>query len=415
LAKTDEENRLVSGYATLDNVDTQGDVVTIESSKRAFAKTRARIREMHQPIAVGRIVDFKEDEFYDPKTNQFYRGIFVTAYVSKGAEDTWQKVLDGTLSAFSIGGAIIDSHTKIVKDAGVEKPVRFITEWELTELSLVDNPGNQFANIMSIQKSNDGSQLVKGMIADVKTENIFWCEEDGIAKTSPEESMSCNNCSGEMEAIGWCEEADRTEKIRQAIAQLSARNGGVDMEKAEETVETEVVEKAAEVEETEVVEKAADVEEVAVEESAENAEEETEEPKEADAEEAEEVEEEAEESEEVEKSAEVEETDANADLQKAIEALTESISKGLSEHAAEVLAKLDEVAKSFKDEVEEVRKSNQALEAKFEAVSEEVETVEKRVDGVVASTAGKKSGDLGGSPEKIEKRKQDDLWSGTFL
>jgi hypothetical protein len=109
IAKVDRDNRLVSGFATLDNVDTQGDVVLSEASQRAFARARGNLREMHQPVAVGKIVDFREDEFFDG--NKFYRGIFVTAYVSKGAESTWEKVIDGTLTGFSIGGDITDSST----------------------------------------------------------------------------------------------------------------------------------------------------------------------------------------------------------------------------------------------------------------------------------------------------------------
>lgn len=100
MSKIDKENRLVSGWASLDNPDLQGDVVTAEASEKAFAKFRGNIREMHQNIAVGRMVSYKPDSYYDPITKAFYNGIFVTAYVSKGAQDTWEKVLDGTLSAF---------------------------------------------------------------------------------------------------------------------------------------------------------------------------------------------------------------------------------------------------------------------------------------------------------------------------
>ena len=142
-AKIDEERRLVSGYATLDNIDDQYDVVLAEASARAFARARGNIREMHQPIAAGRLVDFKEDEVIDPDTGQVYKGIYVTAYVSKGAQDTWEKVLDGTLTGFSIGGSITESETQWVKDANAN--VRFVKDYSLDELSLVDNPANQKA------------------------------------------------------------------------------------------------------------------------------------------------------------------------------------------------------------------------------------------------------------------------------
>src|SRR6478752_2255981 len=198
LTKIDKENRLVSGWATLDNTDTQGDVVLAEASQKAFAKFRGNIREMHDKIAAGRLVDFKEDEFYDSETKKFYRGIYVTAYVSKGAQSTWEKVLDGTLTGFSIGGKIVDSAMEWVKDAG--RSVRFVKDYDLFELSLVDNPANQLANVFSITKSADGT-VMKGMVAEVEVNNIFWCPEHQVAKSNNSETAICSVCDDEMEVI----------------------------------------------------------------------------------------------------------------------------------------------------------------------------------------------------------------------
>ena len=105
-AKVDKDRRMVSGFATLDNVDKQNDIVTTEASIDAFKKFRGNLREMHQPSAVGKVVSFKEDRYFDPQVKKFYSGVYVSAYVSKGAQDTWEKVLDGTLTGFSIGGNI---------------------------------------------------------------------------------------------------------------------------------------------------------------------------------------------------------------------------------------------------------------------------------------------------------------------
>ena len=69
-SKVDIERRIVSGFATLDNVDKQFDVVTTEASLKAFKKFRGNIREMHQPISVGKVVDFKEEKYFDPETEK---------------------------------------------------------------------------------------------------------------------------------------------------------------------------------------------------------------------------------------------------------------------------------------------------------------------------------------------------------
>ena len=107
IAKIDEERRIVSGFATLDNLDRQDDIVPAEASVNAFNNLQGNIREMHDATkAVGKMVEFKEDMYFDNEAEKMYNGVYVSAYISKGAEDTWQKVLDGTLSGFSIAGDI---------------------------------------------------------------------------------------------------------------------------------------------------------------------------------------------------------------------------------------------------------------------------------------------------------------------
>ena len=88
--KVNREKRTVSGFATLDNVDQTGDVVTSEASMKAFENFRGNLREMHQPVAVGKIVSFKPETYYDPASKEFYNGVYVDAYISKGAQDTWE-------------------------------------------------------------------------------------------------------------------------------------------------------------------------------------------------------------------------------------------------------------------------------------------------------------------------------------
>lgn len=190
LTKINEELRQVSGFASLDNADAHDDIVMADASKRAFTRFRGNIREMHQPIAVGKMVDFKEEEFFDPEEKKTYKGIFVTVKVSKGAQDTWEKVLDGTLTGFSIGGHIIDAESTILKsENGSDRSIRLIKEYELEELSLVDNPANQLANVFSIQKNKDGGVEASGILVEKSSEVVFYCHQDGIAKTSPEDSF----------------------------------------------------------------------------------------------------------------------------------------------------------------------------------------------------------------------------------
>jgi len=200
ISKVDTELRMVHGFATLDNIDLQGDIVPLESSIRAFEKFRGNIREMHNALkAVGKMVSFRPERYYDPETGTVYNGIFVSVYVSKGAEDTWQKCLDGTLAGFSIGGVVTE-----VFDQIVEKGIyRVIADYFLTELSLVDNPANQFANIISIEKNSDGGYLSK-----TAAENVFWCKSDNTLQITASDSTTCFSCKSPMQNIGFVESND---------------------------------------------------------------------------------------------------------------------------------------------------------------------------------------------------------------
>ena len=223
ISKIDEEKRIVSGFATLDNIDKQGDRVLPEASEKAFANFRGNVRLMHQPIPAGKVVSFRSDTFFDPETKKQYTGVFVDTYVSKGAQDIWEMVLDGTLTGFSIGGAIRETDTEL--DSESNKTVRVIKEYDLVELSLVDSPANQFANIFSIQKTIDGD-VVDGMFSKSNIQNVFWCETEEMAYLSNEEKYSCSSCSSDLPSIGWIDEIAKSD-IEKAMSEL------VEMHKAD--------------------------------------------------------------------------------------------------------------------------------------------------------------------------------------
>lgn len=149
--KIDEEKRTVSGFATLDNVDSHGDIIDAMASIDAFKRFRGGLREMHTNNAVGTLVSFEEAKKYHDDDHKVYTGVYITAKVSKGAQDTWEKVLDGTYKGFSIGGKI-KKRDKIMAD-GVERPV--IKEYDLIEVSLVDNPANPMTNVLTVRKVGD--------------------------------------------------------------------------------------------------------------------------------------------------------------------------------------------------------------------------------------------------------------------
>jgi hypothetical protein len=367
------------------------------------------------------MVNFKAEKYFDPESKKFFNGVYVSAYVSKGAQDTWEKVLDGTLTGFSIGGRM--NKWDDGYDEKSDTQIRIIKEYDLVELSLVDSPANQFANIMSVEKV-DGVDMVKG--DNTIIENVFWDTESGIVTVSENESENSPVSGEPMKNIGFVEKTDsekttmikflvdsakgiNTSKINKEVQPMTENTEAV-----AEVIETEA---AVEVAKSEVAPEAdvkADVVETAVEET------ETEKAAKAPATDEEDTEEDAAETpadEEAEakkkpmapKSDEVIQesvTETNDDLEKAFSDLVLTV-KSLQ---AEV-----EMLKSSKVDVEVVKESFTEVAKDIAAAKNEFDKFGKRVDAVEADTAFRKSGDLGeivqNQPETVEKS----LWGGSFL
>jgi hypothetical protein len=416
IGKIDVERRMVSGFATLDNVDRQNDIVTTESSITAFKNFRGNLREMHQPSAVGKIVSFKEDKYFDPSTKKFYSGVYVSAYVSKGAQNAWEKVLDGTYTGFSIGGNIKEWDDAY--DEKIDKTIRVIKTYELSELSLVDNPANQFANIVSIEKIN-GQNVVDGYLSKTEIENVFWDSENGIVMVSDSDSATSPVNGNVMQNIGFIEKNDKdTEKLikflvdsakgintikitkevnpmtesTEAVLETVVENAEVAPEAQAAEVVAEATAIVADVAETPaVVEEAPAVEELAL-------------AKSDDASAESSV---AKAAVEVENAVEKSATDVKEEVAKAVSEINNSLTNAFGDLAATI--------KSLNEKVTAVTKSLETVTSDVNGIKSNFNEFGKRVDLVEQDTAFRKSGDLGEivqeSPQVIHKS----LWGGRFL
>ena len=413
--KVNREKRTVSGFATLDNVDQTGDVVTAEASLKAFEGFRGNLREMHNSTAVGKVVSFKPETYYDAKSKEFYNGVYVDAYISKGAQDTWEKVLDGTLSGFSIGGKINESDNEVNKANG--KTVRFIKDYDLIELSIVDSPANELCNVLSIQKVN-GQLVFKGIATEVVTENIFYCEDSNSVFISTEKTHDSPVSGKPAQLIGWVESSDinkskEIDKIldaykhsrftlpdTQIAKQANAEGGNTMSENTENVVAEDVAVDAAvevAVEETAVVaEDAAPVET----------------PAEAVVEDVP--------ADTLEKVADVSEDKVETpDFAKMLGDLkgffSETLNKASEVNAAQVTTIQETVeafSKSVDARISELAEQHTVLSGAVKDIKSTIDGVQKRVDAVESETAIKKSSDLGRSEEVTIKKSK---WNGSFL
>lgn len=399
--KIDVENRTVSGFATLNNIDSHGDEVDAEGSKSAFARFRGGLREMHNATsAVGTLVDFEPLKKYVMEEDKVYDGIYVSAKVSKGSQNTWEKVLDGTYKGFSIGGKINHIGKKL-DEYGNE--YRVIKDYDLIELSLVDNPANPLATVMTVKKIGDSYVFNDD---DARKMNIFYHEETGDVV------LSADDTRDGFQNIGWVDSPENTEKIRSAIQDFqrssdenAGENDGLTLLKNGEgdsitlntdeggaTVATEI-EKTADEAVTEEVEATEATEEVV--------------EKAADVDETEELE-----TEEVEKAADVSEVDDAADE-------PADLVEKFSTVVEQALAKAVDAAKESKDSVDTVQSSFEEAMKSFETkladleknLNDTLEGLNQRVVDVESGTAVKKSADV--IEDNAEEDGDENFWRGS--
>ena len=135
--KLDDDLREVWGTATVEELDKQNEIVSFAGAKKAFeanaeffqkaskGKSKGNVRAMHQPIAAGRIVAWDADEKK--------KSIPIGTKIDDDKE--WAKCKAGTYIGFSIGGVPTKEHKEKIDG----REVNVIDEFELVEVSLVDN------------------------------------------------------------------------------------------------------------------------------------------------------------------------------------------------------------------------------------------------------------------------------------
>lgn len=118
---SNDEQRMVYGYLTTEEVDSHGDIVTVDALQKAFEDYWGNIREMHQPSAAGVVKEHGVDD----------KGFWIGAYI--GDDQAWHKVKEEIYKGFSIRGPCLG-----------RDPMdrRRVTACKLKEISLVDRGAN---------------------------------------------------------------------------------------------------------------------------------------------------------------------------------------------------------------------------------------------------------------------------------
>jgi hypothetical protein len=210
LTKIDEARREVSGLATAEIVDKEGELFDYESSKPYFrawtdemakateGKSLGNVREMHQPSAVGKLTGIA----FDDEMKQ----ISVTARIVDDV--AWQKCIQGVYTGFSIGG----SYVKVWRDGEFTRYTA-----NPAEISVVDNPCNPGAHFTAVKA--DGTIEVR-KFAGVLAHGPLSHGADNparIAGNTNQITEGMNTVSDKMNKAG-AKHSEETKQHHEAIA-----------------------------------------------------------------------------------------------------------------------------------------------------------------------------------------------------
>lgn len=233
IMRVDPERRMIEGQATIEDIDGYGTVFSYEASKRAFEQWEGNIREMHQPISVGRALEVEFDDEH--------KLILVRCFISKGAESTWQKILDGTLRGFSVGAKAPKSAWSTVQRNGQSVP--YLTDYKLVELSVVDNPATPGCNFAIVRAEGytdvlaPDSELRSHMGALDDTDDMGSMMSEGAMMDAHHDARdailracgcaACAACMAFLSGTPRAEEAEITASFIPALQRLDAISAGL--------------------------------------------------------------------------------------------------------------------------------------------------------------------------------------------
>ena len=223
----------IAGYASTTDIDRHGDVIPAsvwEAGIQNYLKNPIILAYHDHCEPVGKMVEHKVDD----------KGLWVKARISAAAEDVFNLVKDGVLTAFSVGFRIMDAEYNSAAEVFIVK------ELELHEISVVSVPANQ-NTLFSLAKSfetDDEYKSFKMQFAsngtsakglenpkDTDSDNIKEFNMDKIelekmladaAKLAAENAtkafVEAQRVEAEKNAANAKAEADMQDKIKAAVA-----------------------------------------------------------------------------------------------------------------------------------------------------------------------------------------------------
>lgn len=237
------DNILISGYASTTATDRAGDVIPSSvwnSGMDNYLKNPIILANHDYDDAIGRMVDHKIDS----------NGLWVKARISAAAEEVFNLIKDGVLTAFSVSFRILDAEYDSITELFIIKAL------ELIEISVVAVPMNQ-DTLFSLSKSfkNDeeyksfklqfasASESAKGLESSKKANGTTLKEigmdpkeleqmvRDAAVKAAKEESILLEKRMADKKAAeekALADEVAMQDRIAKAVAAATPTTTGAE-------------------------------------------------------------------------------------------------------------------------------------------------------------------------------------------
>lgn len=149
------EDRIVAGWANVEVLDMQGEIIPINLLKDAMLKYMdmgGPIILAHSNKQVGKVLQWEIRKHPVTKTD----GLWIVAKIDKiypTHDEVWEMIKRGEFKGFSVGGRGKRKVLKVkpeFKDRGLPEEVKVLENLELFEISLAPTPANPYATIEAI-------------------------------------------------------------------------------------------------------------------------------------------------------------------------------------------------------------------------------------------------------------------------
>lgn len=216
-------NLVIGGYASIEMVDKQNDLITLDALQEAVEKymkiTKFRnVMTNHSNVQVGEVIPSYRD-----KTGKLYKtevddvGFFVVIKMREDiekAKEVGREIRDGSLRSFSIGGQALEKRKKTHKEYGEYNEISKLELHEVTICEKGINPEAKF-DILKMEKGEKEMSAIQKALEELN-------------KTLDEANASYNNESvTKMDYLHLITEGEKNpDRIKEAMKEDMERTQG---------------------------------------------------------------------------------------------------------------------------------------------------------------------------------------------